>query len=43
MRLKKVTNNKSPPFTMKKLDKVLSKLKTGKAEDPSGWVKEHLY
>ena len=40
MRLKKVTNNKSPPFTMKKLDKVLSKLKTGKAEDPSGWVND---
>ena len=39
-RLSKCKINISPPWTMQQLDKVLSKLKHGKATDPTGLVNE---
>ena len=39
-RLKKATSNKSSNFTIKDLENVLKKLKTGKSEDPLGWVND---
>ena len=40
LRLEKARLNKSPDWSMKDLDKVLSNLKTGKAIDPTGLVNE---
>ena len=40
LRLRLSACNKSRPWEMKDLEKVLNSLKKDKARDPNGWVKE---
>ena len=40
MRIEEVKHNKSPPLTMKELNKVLANLNSGKSKDSDGYISE---